>query len=102
MGDERLVRDVVPAEVHLPDGTRHLRARVFVTTSRLLVFLEGRPPTLAYERDLVDDAPGLASVHASAGTPHRLSTPDGEVFIRRARHTCSCKVPGLMALSWPV
>lgn len=96
---ERLVRDVVPAEVRFPDGERLLRARVFITDRRVQVWIEGRPAVLAHDLELVE-APAVASIHASVGTPHRLVTPLGEVQVRRARGTCSCRLPGLMALSW--
>lgn len=97
---ERLLRDVVPAEVRFPDtGERILRARVFITDQRIQVWVEGRPPTLLHDLELVE-VPAVASVHASAGTPHRLATPLGPVEVRRARGTCSCRVPGLMGLRW--
>lgn len=96
---ERLIRDVVPADVQLPDGNRLLRTRVFITDRRIQVWTEALPPVLAYDLELVGE-PAVASVHASAGTPHRLATPDGEVVVRRSRGACSCRLPGLMGLSW--
>lgn len=97
--DERLVRDVVPAEVQGPDGSRWLRTRVFITDQRVLAFEEGRPPRLVLEAVLLDA--DVQSIHAPASRPHRLATADGDVLVRRARGVCSCQLPGLMAMSWP-
>lgn len=35
---ERLVRDVFPGEILMPDGSIHTHVRVFVTTGRLLAY----------------------------------------------------------------
>lgn len=99
---ERLVRDVHPAELALPDGQVLTGARVFVTSERLLAYRA--TPDRRIERAVDLELAQPCSVPASRNTLHgalevRLAD-GGTAWINRGRG-CGCSSP-LKALAAPV
>lgn len=80
--------DVHPAEVTLPDGTRHQRVRVVLTHRRLRVWSEvGRQPELVI--DAPHDGVELTSRHPVPGQPMTWPTGAGDMVVTRMRG-CGC------------
>jgi hypothetical protein len=100
---ERLVRDIDPAEVLLPDGRLLSSVRVFVTSTRLLAFKAGNEGGITLALDLPLEQP--CSVPASRATlgqgalEARLA--DGSTAWINRGHGCGCGSP-LKALAPPV
>ena len=88
---ERLMRDVVPAEVHAPGHSPHVQqsARVFVTDRRVQVWVTGPDGPVA----LVDEALTGPVPERNRGTLGReqlhLETAAGPVHVSRGRG-CGC------------
>lgn len=100
-GTERLVRDVMPAEVHAPGHSPHvqLEARVFVTDRRVQVWVRGPDgPVALVDEELTAEAP-----ERNRGTLGReqlhLETAAGPVHVSRGRG-CGCG-SGLRAVDRP-
>ncbi|HET6866293.1 MAG TPA: hypothetical protein VFH80_10230 [Solirubrobacteraceae bacterium] len=101
---ERLVRDVHPAEVALPDGRVLTNVRAFVTDRRLLVYWA--TPNRQIVRQLDAELEQPCSVPASRGTLSanarlEVRLADGSTaWVNRGRG-CGCSSP-LKALAAPV
>lgn len=104
VSDERLHRDVHPAEVLLADGTLHRDVRVFVTSRRLLAFKA--TPAGRVEPCLELALAEPCSVAANRGTLtgsgrlEAILADGGSVWVNRG-HGCGCGSP-LKALAPPV
>lgn len=89
--DERLHRDIYPAEVLAPGQLEHPRkARVFITDSRLLVWsstASGTPDVLIDEA-ITGDVP--QRTRATLQGEMRVETAKGTVFVTRGEG-CGCK-----------
>lgn len=99
---ERLVRDVHPAEVSLPDGRVLTGLRVFVTNRRLFAY--HATPDRRIERALLLDLAQPCSVPASRNTLQgalEVRLADGTTaWVNRGRG-CGCSSP-LKALASPM
>ena len=101
---ERLVRDVHPADLLLPDGSLLRDVRVFVTTRRLLAYQATADRKI--ERAASFDVDQPVSVPASRNTlpvNGRLEVrlADGATAWVNRGHGCGCHSP-LRAMSGPV
>jgi hypothetical protein len=95
---ERLCRDVFPAEVLLPGGRLIQGCRVFVTSSRVLVYQASeRQIELAAEFELTD--PINASRSTLQGGRLELHGPDGTSWVNQGRG-CGCHSP--LRDVWPM
>lgn len=99
---ERLVRDVHPAEVSLPDGRVLTGVRTFITTQRLLVYQATADRQIERAEDL--DLAQPCSVPANRGSLQgalEVRLADGSTaWVNRGRG-CGCGSP-LKALGAPV
>lgn len=90
---ERPLRDIHPAIVSLPDGTRLQRTRIRIYPDRLDVWeAVGRTPTLTHTLtvtalDLIDPA------HPNAGAVHTITTSEGTATVSRQLGSCGCHSP---------
>lgn len=83
-----ILADVHPAQVQLPDGTRHERVRVSLTHLRLRVWREvGRTPELLL--DAAHDGVRLETRHPLIGRAMTWPTAAGDVVVTRMRG-CGC------------
>lgn len=99
---ERLVRDVHPAEIALPDGTVLTGVRVFVTNRRLIAYRATADRRIERVLDVALEQP--CTVPASRGSligrlEARLAD-GGTAWINRGQG-CGCHSP-LKALTGPV
>jgi len=99
---ERLVRDVHPAEVSLPDGRVLTGVRAFITTSRMLVYraTADRRIERALELELADPCSVPASRNSLRGALEVRLADGGTAWVNRGRG-CGCHSP-LKALAAPV
>lgn len=102
-GGEKLIRDVHPADVLLPDGRMVTGARVFVTSHRLLAYNVQGHGDIVQALDVELEQPG--TVPASRGTlgNGRLEArlADGSTAWINRGAGCGCHSP-LKALAAPV
>jgi hypothetical protein len=83
-----LLVDVHPAEVTLPDGSRHELVRVALTNRRLRVWSEvGREHELVF--DAAHQGIALDTLHPLVGRRMLWATDAGEVAVTRMRG-CGC------------
>lgn len=83
-----IVVDMVPAEVQLPDGSRHEKVRVSLTHRRVRVWREvGRQPELIL--DAAHDGVTLETRYPTIGTAMTWPTAAGDVVVTRMRG-CAC------------
>lgn len=99
--NERLCRDVHPAEVLTPDGTVIKGARVFATTHRLLVWqAAGRNVEQTVNIALAEPGSVPANRGGLNGGRLECATKDGTFWVNQGRG-CGCGSP-LKALGAPV
>jgi hypothetical protein len=80
--------DVHPAELQMPDGTRHERVRAVLTHQRIRVWTEvGRTPQLLV--DEAHDGVQLEARHPLIGRPIEIPTSAGVLSVTRMRG-CGC------------
>jgi hypothetical protein len=83
-----LLVDVHPAEVTLPDGSRHDLVRVALTNRRLRIWAEvARTPELLFEA--AHQGIALDTLHPLVGRSMTWATDAGEVVVTRMRG-CGC------------
>lgn len=99
---ERLVRDVHPAELALPDGTVLTGVRVFVTSHRLIAYraTADRQIEKAVELDLQQPCSVPASRGSLIGRLEARLADGGTAWVNRGQG-CGCHSP-LKALAGPV
>lgn len=84
-----ILMDVHPADVQLPDGSRHEQVRVALTHRRVRVWSEvGREPVELL--DTAHDGIALETRHPLIGRRMIWSTAAGEVTVTRMKG-CGCR-----------
>lgn len=99
---ERLVRDVHPAELLMPDQTLLRDVRVFITSRRLVAFAARADGSIERAVDVELEQPcSVPASRASLTGSLEARTADGQtVWVNRGRG-CGCHSP-LKALAPPV
>ena len=90
--NEKMARDVFPAEVLMPDGTVITGARVFATSHRVLVYTVDDKRNINLEVELHLASPGAIPASRSDLAPNgrlEVRTENGTAWVNRGRG-CGC------------